>query len=112
MKVAVVGSRGLHIENIGDYLPPDTTEIISGGAKGIDTCAAEYARKHGLPLTEIKPDYQRYGRGAPIRRNAEIIELADAVVVLWDGSSRGSRWVIDRCNKTGKTMTVFEFEQK
>lgn len=36
MKVAVIGSRGLLIENLGDYLPKETTEIISGGAKGID----------------------------------------------------------------------------
>ena len=43
MKVAVIGSRGLTISNLGDYLPCDTTEIISGGAKGVDTCARDYA---------------------------------------------------------------------
>ena len=31
MKVAVVGSRNLTINNLGDYLPKDTTEIVSGG---------------------------------------------------------------------------------
>ena len=36
MKVAVVGSRNLTINNLGDYLPKDTTEIVSGGARGID----------------------------------------------------------------------------
>lgn len=35
MKVAVIGSRGLTISNLGDYLPCDTTEIISGGAKAL-----------------------------------------------------------------------------
>ena len=40
MKVAVIGSRGLTISNLGDYLPCDTTEIISGGAKGVDTGTA------------------------------------------------------------------------
>ena len=39
MKVAIVGSRGLYIEHLERYLPPGTTEIVSGGAKGIDTCA-------------------------------------------------------------------------
>ena len=34
MKVAVIGSRNLSVENLGDYLPDDTTEIVSGGAKG------------------------------------------------------------------------------
>lgn len=34
MKVAVIGSRGLTVSNLGDYLPCDTTEIISGGLDG------------------------------------------------------------------------------
>ena len=42
MKVAVIGSRGLTVNDLGKYLPPDTTEIVSGGAKGIDTCAARF----------------------------------------------------------------------
>ena len=43
MKVAVIGSRGLTVENLKDYLPKETTEIVSGGAKGIDTGAKNYA---------------------------------------------------------------------
>lgn len=39
MKVAVIGSRDYIVENLGDYLPKETTEIVSGGAKGVDTCA-------------------------------------------------------------------------
>ena len=34
MRVAVIGSRGLTVDNLGDYLPIETTEIISGGARG------------------------------------------------------------------------------
>ena len=42
MKVAVIGSRGLTVMNdLGKYLPEGTTEIVSGGARGIDTCAKE-----------------------------------------------------------------------
>ena len=36
MRVAVIGSRGLLVDDLGKYLPDDTTEIISGGAKGVD----------------------------------------------------------------------------
>ena len=53
MKVAIIGSRGLNIENLEDYVPKDTTEIISGGAKGVDFCAKTYAIAHGLKLTEF-----------------------------------------------------------
>ena len=106
MKVAIVGSRGLQIEDFTPYLPEGTTEIVSGGARGIDTCAADYAAAHGLALTEFKPDYARFGRGAPLKRNLEIVEYADFVLIFWDGASRGSRFVIDACEKMQKPHRV------
>lgn len=39
MKVAVIGSRNLQVDHLEKYLPEDTTEIVSGGARGIDACA-------------------------------------------------------------------------
>ena len=97
MKVAVVGSRGLHVEDLGRYLPADTTEIVSGGAVGVDTSAREYALAHGLLLTEFRPDYSRYGRSAPLRRNRQIVDYADLVLLFWDGSSHGTRHVLNLC---------------
>ena len=108
MKVAIVGSRGLHVQDFTPYLPEDTTEIVSGGAKGIDSCAAAYAQAHGLTLTEFKPDYRRFGRGAPLKRNLEIVDYADLVLIFWDGASRGSRFVIDACVKAGVDHRVIE----
>lgn len=110
MKVAVIGSRGLNINDIGKYLPEGTTEIVSGGARGIDTCAREYALSHGLKLTEFLPDYERYCRGAPLRRNLLIIDYADIVIALWDGVSRGTKYVIDHC-KGKKEVIVYKIEQ-
>jgi len=107
MKLAIIGSRNIHIDDLSPYVPADCDEIISGGARGVDTCAAEYARVHGLKLTEILPDYQKFGRAAPIVRNRAIVEAADAVVALWDGSSRGTKSVIDFCKKTSKPCLVF-----
>ena len=82
MKVAVIGSRSLTVPNLGDYLPCDTTEIISGGAKGVDTCAREYALSHNIKLTECLPDYEKYGRAAPLKRNITIIQNADLVLAF------------------------------
>lgn len=45
MKVAVIGSRGLSVTDLGRYLPENTTEIVSGGAKGVDTSAREYSSR-------------------------------------------------------------------
>lgn len=57
MRVAVVGSRGLKVEHLENYLPEGVTEIVSGGARGVDTCAREYALSHRLKLTEFLPEY-------------------------------------------------------
>jgi len=106
MKTAVIGSRGIVIENLGNYLPEGTTEIVSGGAKGVDTCAREYALANDIPLTEFKPEYSRYGRGAPLKRNITIIEYADVVLAFWNGKSRGTKFVIDACTERGIPVKV------
>ena len=80
MKVAVIGSRSLIIQNLEKYLPQGVTEVVSGGAKGIDTCAREYAHQAGLKLTEFLPDYQRYGRSAPESGNHPIRRRGDCLL--------------------------------
>ena len=107
MKVAIIGSRNLTVYNLGKYLPEGVTEIVSGGARGIDTCAREYARVNGIKLTELLPEYDKYGRGAPLRRNLLIIDYADEVIAFWDGVSHGTKYVIENCKERNKKITVF-----
>lgn len=107
MKVAVIGSRGLSVSDLGRYLPENTTEIVSGGAKGVDTSAREYALAHGIKLTEFLPEYTKYGRRAPLKRNITIIEYSDIVLAFWDGKSRGTKFVIDNCRKLGVEVRVY-----
>ncbi len=110
MKVAIIGSRGLEVEDFTAYLPPETEEIVSGGAIGIDRCARRYARQKGLRLTEFLPDYDTHGRQAPLLRNLEIIDYSDLVLAFWDGSSRGTRFVIENCRKKGKPCKIFQLK--
>ena len=109
MKVGVIGSRGLTVSDLGKYLPKDTTEIVSGGAKGIDTCARDYALTHDIKLTEFLPEYNKYGRCAPLKRNLQIIEYADVVIAFWDGKSKGTKYVIDNCKKQSVQVDVHIF---
>ena len=106
MKIAIVGSRNITDVALDNYVPEDAEEIVSGGAIGVDRCAAEYARKKGIRLTEILPQYERYGRAAPIIRNKEIVEYADKVLVFWDGSSKGTQSVIRYAQRIGKPLEV------
>ena len=102
-----MGSRGLKALNLGKYLPDGVTEIVSGGAKGIDTCAKEYATSNGIKLTEYLPEYEKYGRSAPLKRNITIVEYADLVLAFWDGASYGTKFVIDNCKSPGIPVKVF-----
>lgn len=107
MRVAIIGSRNLTINNLQDYLPKETTEIISGGAEGIDSCAKDYALKNKINLTEFLPQYSKYGRKAPLVRNMDIIRSADIVLAFWDGKSRGTKYVIDNCKKLNVPVRVY-----
>lgn len=111
MKVAVIGSRTLDIDDLGKYLPSETKEIVTGGAIGIDRSAATYAKKAGLILTEFLPDYARYKKGAPFRRNRQIAEYADKAVALWDGRSKGTLHTIRLFESLGKEVIVIRIEQ-
>ena len=106
MKVAIIGSRTKKIDSLEKYLPKNCCEIVSGGANGIDKCAAEMANSKGLKLTEFLPEYNRYGRGAPLVRNKKIVEYSDIVLAFWDGSSKGTLFVIEYCKRIGKECKV------
>lgn len=110
MKVAVIGSRNLIVKNIGEYLPENIDEIISGGAKGIDTCAKNFAIANKIKLTEILPDYENFGRSAPLKRNLQIIDYADAVIAFWDGKSRGTEYVINNCKKNNVPYILYLYK--
>ena len=106
MKTAIIGSR--NIVNI-DFTKINTpiTEIISGGAKGVDTLAKNYAINNNINLIEIKPDYKKHHfKQAPLLRNIEIVNKSDIVYAFWDGVSKGTLFVINYCKKIGKPINV------
>ncbi len=111
VKVAVIGSRGLMVDDLGRYLPEDTEELISGGARGVDACARGYALAHGVPLREFLPDYARYGRLAPLIRNVEIVQSSDLVLAFWDGRSRGTVHVVKQCRERGVPCRIFLYRR-
>ena len=106
MKLAIVGSRSLTNLMLDGYISENVDEIVSGGAVGVDLCAAEYAKRKGIRITEFFPQYERYGRAAPIVRNKAIVDYADRILVFWNGRSKGTRSVIEYANKIGKPIEV------
>ena len=111
MRVAVVGSRSLSVKDLGEFLPEGVSEILSGGARGVDASAKEYAEVKGIPLREFLPEYERYGRAAPLRRNLALLAEADLVLAFWDGRSRGTAFVIRECRRRGVPHRVIREEE-
>ena len=110
MKVAIVGSRSITADIPEKCVPDGVTEIISGAAKGIDTSARNFAREHHIFLTDILPEYDLYGRRAPLIRNDLIISLADKVLIFWDGASRGTGYIVKKCKELRKPYILYIYD--
>ena len=94
MKAAIVGARNPSlsyeqwIQVLKDMDLPTVAELVSGGAKGIDSYVKRFSDESGIKLVEFNPDYARYGRNAPLVRNTQIAQYADIVVAFQSGDSR------------------------
>lgn len=106
MKLLIVGSRSITDFDISPYIPDDVELIISGGARGIDTLAEQYTDKMKISKLVLRPDYKKYKRGAPLKRNEEMVDLCDKVLVFWDGISKGTKHTIDYAGKQGKDVEI------
>ena len=110
MKLLVVGSRDITDFDLKPHLPRKLSLIISGGAKGIDTLAERYADEHGISKLILRPQYEKYGRAAPLKRNEQMVDLCDSVLVIWDGQSKGSQYTISYAKKAKKEIQVILFD--
>ena len=106
MTLAIIGSRDCPAVDIEAYLDELPDAIVSGGAKGADTFAREFAIKKGIRLIEHLPDYNKYGRAAPLVRNKLIIDDCDKVLAFWDGKSRGTKQTLDYAESKGKPVKI------
>jgi hypothetical protein len=125
MKVIIAGSR-----DIDDYEFIDSAinnsgfiieEVVSGGAKGVDTIAELWATNNKIPVTVFKADWKnisspdaiimtnshgQYDKKAGIRRNEKMAEYADALIAIWDGQSKGTKAMIDIAERKGLKVFV------
>lgn len=96
MKLIIAGSRDMWIRTdelldlIHQFKLSGITEIISGCASGIDSDGAEFAEMYNIPLKRFPAEWSKYGNSAGPRRNKQMAEYADALLLIWDGKSRGS----------------------
>lgn len=114
-KIAIVGSR--------DYNRPDKietfiagfrgldVEIVSGGARGVDTYAVTYAKQFELKTKVFPADWESNGKRAGFLRNAQIVDYSDILVAFWDGKSRGTKDSIDKALKADNIKEIRVFKE-
>lgn len=89
------------------YTTEDVEELVSGGARGVDSLAERWAAIHQIPVHRFDPDWERYKRSAGIVRNKEMARYGmdnqshTVVVALWDGKSAGTKHMMDYCRIGG-----------
>lgn len=128
MRVAVVGSRSIVDQDLINYhldklLIPcggengDEVTIISGGAKGVDTLAREWARINNKDFVLFKPFHLidtevTYHPRYYFIRNKQIVDNCDMLIVFWDGESNGTKDALKQARKQAKEIVLIKLDDE
>lgn len=110
MKVIIAGSRGIKdydlLKKAIKHSKFVITEVISGGAHGVDALGERWAKEHNIPCTVMKADWDRFGKAAGMYRNELMADKADGVIAVWDGESPGTAHMIHTAESRGLGLYV------
>ena len=80
-----------------DYLLQNVKDIVivSGGAKGTDTLAKQYAKEKDYYYIEFPANWNKHGKAAGYIRNDEMHKFISkqknrGVIAFWNGKSKGT----------------------
>jgi len=112
LKTIIAGSRNCYdfkivlnaIKESG--FADEITEVVSGGALGVDKLGEKFAHKFDIPLKIFLADWKKYDKAAGPIRNREMSEYADALIAVWNGKSRGTANMIEEAKKRNLKMFV------
>lgn len=88
------------------------TCIISGGANGVDKLGEKFARDFEFPLEVYKADWDKYGNKAGYIRNEQMALVSDALIAIWDGTSNGTKHMINLAKKYGVKTYVYNIKEQ
>lgn len=55
------------------------------------------------------PEWDKLGKRAGMVRNTDMAHRADAIIAFWDGMSKGTRNMIQTCQRLGKPIQVYKY---
>jgi hypothetical protein len=105
MKVIVAGSRTIYdyavVKDAIEKSGFEITELVSGGARGVDRLGERYAEENSIPTKVFIPKWDKYGKRAGYLRNEMMANYADACIMVWNGFSLGSRMMFELAQQKG-----------
>ena len=82
------------------------TEVITGGARGIDSIAFQTAGSAGIRNIQFLPDRKKFPGKRILKafqeRNRQIVDRCDVLLAVWDGRSRGTKNTLDYAHQIHK----------
>lgn len=115
MRVVIAGSRDItNYEVVVKAVVTsgfDITTVISGTARGVDMLGEEYANRNNLKVERYPAQWNvngKFDKSAGYKRNAIMVQIADAVIAIWDGVSPGTKSTIDLAHKKGIPCFVYK----
>lgn len=110
MKTIIAGSRTINkraiLMDAIDSCPFPITSVVSGHANGADTLGEWYSEYANLPLEIFPAMWNEHGRSAGFKRNMDMANNAEALLVLWDGRSSGTRHMINIAKVKGLKVHI------
>ena len=116
MKIVIVGGRDFNdyallevwVDSITSmqFDREDSIVIMSGGAKGADSLAFQYAENHRIEMRVFPAEWIKYGKSAGFIRNQMMVDNCDMVLAFWDGKSRGTADTIAKAKKAKKPTFI------
>lgn len=114
MKVIIAGSRSIKDDDfVADAIAESgfvITEVVSGGAVGVDRSGEYWAKRQGISMRQFIPDWDKYGKGAGFVRNIAMAEYADALIACRSHGSRGTTHMIETAKSKGLKVFVVEYK--
>jgi hypothetical protein len=120
--LAIVGSRCFHDYELLKYEadrifkkkrfqnPDFIFMVVSGGARGADRLAKQYADSRGdIIYKEYRPDWKEYGKKAGIMRNYLIVQNSNMVLSFWNGKSKGTKHTMGFAQHVHKPLKIVRF---
>lgn len=86
-----------------DWTP---TTVISGAARGVDRLGEMWATEFNVPCERFPADWDAHGKAAGYKRNEQMADNAEALIALWDGTSKGTKHMIDIAKRKGLQIHV------